>query len=368
MSLERDVRGFELSSSFSVVDQAPKTPPPSFDPSSGAPRNFPGPPGLNGHRSNLMSTSISSLFRPNRWRTATALFAALALPCAAHPGHPDHSAQSSGSSATPAPGTESSVTITESDGYRAIVANGLPNHETGQFPGRGNPNAITSQDYHFRVPLEPVANPTPTPYDRQPFGVAINGVTFDPFTAGFWKDDRESGWREAANPVQRNLGLDENHAHVQPNGAYHYHGIPKPLLTDERKMTLLGWAADGFPIYGPLAPRDPEDPSSEIVALESRYRMKTGERPADSPGGDYDGTYDEDFEYVAESGDLDECNGRTAPTPEFPDGTYYYVITADYPYVPRFFRGTPDPSFERRGNRRPGAGPGPGRPSRSNSD
>jgi hypothetical protein len=34
-------------------------------------------------------------------------------------------------------------------------------------------------------------------------------------------------------------------------------------------------------------------------------------------------------------------------TPEYPNGTYYYVATADYPFIPRFFHGTPDKSFEK---------------------
>ncbi|MBL0185636.1 MAG: YHYH protein [Candidatus Obscuribacter sp.] len=58
-------------------------------------------------------------------------------------------------------------------------------------------------------------------------------------------------------------------------------------------------------------------------------------------------------------GDLDQCNGRTGVTPEYPQGTYYYVITETYPFIPRCYHGTPDPSFERRP---PGGGPGSGRP------
>jgi hypothetical protein len=53
----------------------------------------------------------------------------------------------------------------------------------------------------------------------------------------------------------------------------------------------------------------------------------------------------EDFEYVPERGDLDECNGRNGPTPEFPEGTYYYVLIDEFPYIPRFWHGTPDISF-----------------------
>ena len=43
-----------------------------------------------------------------------------------------------------------------------------------------------------------------------------------------------------------------NHAHVQPNGAYHYHGMPELLvdfLGDNQGMTIVGWASDGFPVY-----------------------------------------------------------------------------------------------------------------------
>jgi hypothetical protein len=33
------------------------------------------------------------------------------------------------------------------------------------------------------------------------------------------------------------------------------------------------------------------------------------------------------------------------PTPEYPEGTYYYVITDEFSFIPRLYRGTPDPSF-----------------------
>lgn len=66
----------------------------------------------------------------------------------------------------------------------------------------------------------------------------------------------------------------------------------------------------------------------------------------------------QDWTYVAGAGDLDECNGRFGVTPEHPEGTYYYVVTDTFPFVPRLFRGTPDPSF------RHGPPPGRSRPRR----
>lgn len=271
---------------------------------------------------------------------------------AAHPGHEDAPPSTKRPAETPPPG-ESEVTIEIRQGYRYIEANGLPDHDTGRFPSPGNPNAIEAQSYKLRIPITPKLADEPVPYERQPFGIALNGVLFDPYTAGFWNDDPDSGWRQAADPNRRNLGLDANHGHVQPNGAYHYHGVPVPLVTEEDCMTLIGWAADGFPIYGPYGYKDADSSEGEVVLLESSYQLKEGERPEDAPPGQYDGTYDEDFEYIKGSGDLDELNGRTGPTPEFPMGTYYYVVSHDYPFVPRFFRGVPDPSFDIRGHNGP---------------
>ena len=265
----------------------------------------------------------------------------------AHPGHEEEvSTAAGGAAGLPAP----QVSITEEGGYRVIKANGVPNHEIGQFPGPGCPNAASAQSYSFRMPLQPRTNATFTTLKQQPIGVAINGVPFDPGTAEYWKNDRNSGWHIEAIGGGKNLGLDQNLAHVQPNGAYHYHGIPEGLLPNlggrgEQKM--IGYAADGFPIYAQTRENRPS------------YQLKKGSRPSGTagPGGVYDGTYQADYEFVEGTGDLDEANGKTGVTSEYPQGTYYYVATAEFPFYPRMLKGTPDASF-RRGP--PGGGPGGG--------
>jgi hypothetical protein len=210
------------------------------------------------------------------------------------------------------------------------------------------------------VPLKPEKLAEPVPFRMQPFGVAVNGVVFDPFAAEWWRGDPNSGWQYEPQSGAIDLGLDDSNAHVQPNGAYHYHGIPHGLLKrlsqGEKRMTLLGWAADGFPIYAPLAHEKADDASSPLRSMKSGYRVKKGARPADGgPGGNYDGSFVQDYEWVAGQGDLDASNGRHGVTPEFPQGTYYYVLTDHYPYIPRQFAGKADGSFERRG---PPRGPG----------
>ena len=82
-------------------------------------------------------------------------------------------------------------------------------------------------------------------------------------------------------------------------------------------------------------------PVGVVSELTSSYQLKEGARPngADGPGGTYDGTFVQDYEYVAGSGDLDECNGRITVTPDFPDGTYAYFLTDDWPVIPRCVKG-----------------------------
>ncbi|MCE9541908.1 MAG: YHYH protein [Verrucomicrobia bacterium] len=280
------------------------------------------------------------------------VFLAASAVTSAHPGH-DGSITNSvstgstcGYSSLPAP----RVSITEEVNYRVIRANGIPNHPVGQFPGPGNPNTISAQNYNFRMPLHPTTNATFTELRHQAIGVALNGIPFDPGTAETWKNDSRSGWHiEAIVGKRKGMGLDQNNAHVQPNGAYHYHAVPTGLVQvlggDTNRMTLLGYAADGFPIYGPLGYSVAIDPASVLKELKPD-----------------DGTYREDYEFVSGSGDLDEANGRVGVTPEYPEGTYYYVATDSFPFYPRELKGTPNKSFQRQGPPPQGQMQGPGGP------
>jgi len=231
--------------------------------------------------------------------------------------------------------------------YRYIAANGYPYKSPGRFPNRNNPHSISKKNYQLKVPANPRKGRARSA-DGTPFGIALNGVLFDPATAEFWQNNRRSGWNYEANSKACKLGLDKHSAHVQPDGTYHYHGIPTGLLSSaggRSTPALIGYAADGFPIYGPYGYSNPKQKSS-LKKLSSSFRIKSGTRPS-GPGGRYNGTFTQDWAYVAGSGDLDQCNGRFAVTPEYPNGTYHYVITESFPYIPRCWMGAPDMSFAR---------------------
>ncbi len=246
------------------------------------------------------------------------------------------------------PEAEASADITVEGNSLRIHGDGYPIKPPGRFPNRDNPNSISRKNYNLSVPLVPHKNGRATNAQGAVFGIAVNGVVMDPGTAEFWRNDRRSGWNYEALGGACKLGLDKYNAHVQPDGTYHYHGIPTGVLASnggQSAPAMIGYAADGFPVYGPYGYADPAKPSP-MKELKSSYRIKTGTRPG-GPGGKYNGKFTQDWAYVAGAGDLDQCNGRFAVTPEFPNGTYHYVLTETFPYIPRCWMGSPDRSFMR---------------------
>jgi hypothetical protein len=265
----------------------------------------------------------------------------------------------------------SSFVMTINGSQRLFTSNSIPNHKVGLFgsgSGSLNPNAITAQASSYGVPLQPVFAATMTPLlstsgsgpasgPQFSFGLLLNGVELDPIAAEPFPHTRPVGpsanWEWNLEAINVKIGLDCNNAHAQPTGKYHYHGSPLNFLDSINavpgKMTLIGYAADGFPIYYQYGHAIASDSASAIVRLTSSYQLKTGERPGNgrsAPCGLYDGVYSNDYEFVPGLGDLDEANGRTGVTLEYPSGTYYYVITDEFPSVPRYLVGSPSQDFK----------------------
>lgn len=228
------------------------------------------------------------------------------------------------------------TTVTVSDKTRKMVTNALPNHKTGEYPRKGNPNTISAQNRTYSFPVNPKYTGNPK-WVREP-GVALNGVKFEPGTAEVVECDTGENYRVEAFQELVNLGLDFNNAHVQPTGAYHYHGTPTSVIEkfdSGNDLVHVGFAHDGFPMY-----------YSKSDIYKSSYKLIDGSRKGEdctyetrrnsrdvSVGGHHDGTYTSDFEYVDGSGDLDECNGITI------NGKYMYLVTSEFPYVSRCLMG-----------------------------
>lgn len=148
------------------------------------------------------------------------------------------------------------VVISFEGKHLVMRSRNLPNHPTGVFPDRskwldGNPNVIRDQLFTWRLPVEPQENPRHVAMDARnsnralpmgPIGVATNGVVFfNPFDHG----TVDAVWR-----------LDRCCGHPSPGQEYHYHKYPvcinTPWIDDGvAHSPLIGFAFDGFPVYGP---------------------------------------------------------------------------------------------------------------------
>ena len=69
--------------------------------------------------------------------------------------------------------------------------------------------------------------------------------------------------------------------------------------------------------------------------------IKKGERTIE-PFGKFDGAFKEDYKFITDSGDLDECNGKVFK------GSYKYFATDHFPFFPRCHWGEVSKDFKRK--------------------
>jgi len=151
-----------------------------------------------------------------------------------------------------------------------------------------NPNRIAQQGYEFRIPLHPAINPNgPADTFLGPIGVSINGVPFF--------NEYESPTETLTNQVIQSF--DPGNGHPAPQGRYHYHFPPESLIT-VTEDNFLGFAGDGFPVYGP---KNPNGNNAQ---------------------------------------NLDDYHGEFGPTPDFPASIYHYHTNFTSPYIIGAFAGT----------------------------
>ena len=245
---------------------------------------------------------------------------------------------------------EGNLEIVLENGKCLFNTNSIPNHNFNDG-GAHFATAVSEVNKTFKVTQTPTPAASTTPLSlRTDNAIFLNGVKLDLLAAGcFGIGDGRIGCHKINAPFRydpmspaSSFGTDSHNAHTQPDGTYHYHGNPNALFHSDQAIEspIVGFAADGYPIYGSYF-----DDNGTVRKAASSYQLKSGTRVAQNginPGGSYDGTYIDDYEYVKSLGDLDECNGMTI------NGSYGYYITDAYPWVLKCFKGTPDASFNKR--------------------
>ncbi len=273
-----------------------------------------------------------------------------------------------------------------------IRTKGIPSYVTGPFMD-GNPSLATSQNAIFKVPLNPVQNTgTPTATTMGNIGLFINGVALFDYRDGVsWSNANnniaggpsggqgDNVWNRDAIVAEK-AGFDCSKGHPAM-GNYHHHQNPSAFNLDltvisticnlyaadglyainsAQHSPLIGFAYDGFPIYGAYGYMN-ADGTGGVVRMKSSYSLRNittrtqyanGTTVTSGPAVSTTyplGYFREDYQYNATSAAtpdyLDEHNGRFCVTPEYPNGTYAYFCTVDenwnsaYPYAvgPTFY-------------------------------
>jgi hypothetical protein len=271
------------------------------------------------------------------------------------------------------------------------------------------PNLPLDQAVTVRFPRVPLSSPSPTTTSLGAIGMYVNGVAIfnmlDAFSyvnsngadsaqgQGIWNRDALFGEGPTFDPAN---------AHQPQNGQYHAHVNPIGLRYElgdnalynstsntysETTNTLqhspiIGWAFDGYPLYGPYGYSNPTNPASGVRRLVSGYVQRNGQygtanlnltgrvtlplwaqaaegittlassqygpstsKTADSAGSFAIGRYAEDNDFLGDlpatntvgvSWDLDRYNGRYCVTPDYPSGTYAYFVTINADGTPAF--------------------------------
>jgi len=203
------------------------------------------------------------------------------------------------------------------DGFLTVKARNLPNHPTAKFPGF-NPSYIQEFNRIYRLPLEPVADPKAVAMNASDrngalpmggIGMAVNGVVFyNPFDATM---------ADASSIMDYCCG------HPSPDNRYHYHKYPICVNTPfvdkgDAHSEVIGFAFDGFPIYGPYEAAGvmaKDSTSNPLNAFNACYDKERGWHYHVTPG---------KFPYIiggyfgkVESSNLDHLRRPFGPLPSY---------------------------------------------------
>ena len=211
-----------------------------------------------------------------------------------------------------------SLTVTCTASQLKVASNGMPSYAFTPI----TPNPLRTQTWNWAVPLHPTVASASTSVSQW-FGTVGFSVTGLPIYAAM----------EGAQPTQEAYGdpiyngiVDTCKGHTGPAGEYHLHAMNVASTCGFTADPIVGYALDGFPIYGPKGCLDLG--CAHVVTFQSGY-VRTG-NPTTNAWSAY--TYQASSDQTV----LDQCNGRIGP-----DGTYRYYATSGFPYTFGCFKGTP---------------------------
>jgi hypothetical protein len=227
-----------------------------------------------------------------------------------------------------------------------ISASCVPAYAIG--PWVANPNLPADKNLVAKITLTPTEKTGAKTYTALgAIGLWTNGVViYNAKDGQYWNGTAmvggiaNPGWNRNAY-YWEGISFDACKGHPGPNGAYHHHVSPSCLYNQNattKHSPIIGFAWDGFPIYGAYAYTNTNG-TGAIKRMQSSYVLTTSTTRAGGPpiNATYPlGSMCEDYVYTAGAGDLDQYNGRFCKTPEYPAGTYAYFTTIEANGIPAY--------------------------------
>jgi len=187
-------------------------------------------------------------------------------------------------------GFDKRVTVSCTDSHAIIHSDTYPDHEKMTGIVGTNEQVPVPAEYGAPIILSPTLGTAPLTRDAA-LGVAVNGVPIYDYTGGGEMSQKDLAHHQAHHDTLQTEQLDVCGGHAGRGDDYHYHVKPGCMIAKMANAgddAIIGWAFDGFPIYGD------NNPDGSLIA----------------------------------PGDLDLCNGQ-------PDETYgyRYHTSTDAPYI-----------------------------------
>ncbi|MFQ6550245.1 YHYH protein [Aestuariibius sp. 2305UL40-4] len=186
-------------------------------------------------------------------------------------------------------GFDDSVTVTCSDAHAVLRSDTYPDHEMMTGITGTNEQVPVPADYAVPVLLDPVPGTVPLTRDSA-LGVAVNGVPIFDYTAGGEMSQTDLAHHQAHHDTVQTGQLDACGGHEGRGDDYHYHAEPVCMIAQMENAgpdAIIGWAFDGYPIYGRLNPDGTAIPDGALDICNGQPDETFGYRYHTSEGAPY---------------------------------------------------------------------------------
>jgi YHYH protein len=216
-----------------------------------------------------------------------------------------------------------------------VMTSGVPNY----YVDGASVNNAKDLNAAWVIPRNPVVATTHTGLVGGQNGLMRDGsLCFHPGDARSYNN--LGVWNQLAYYFEL-FDMDVSNGHSTPGKVYHHHfnNLKVHNTADSTVHSpIVGFAWDGYPIYGPYGYSN-SNGTGGIIRNTSSYTKKTYTTRTNGPAVNATypiGCYIEDWQYISGAGTLDQYNGRFVVTPEFPTGTYAYFTTVDATLTPQY--------------------------------